>query len=66
MLLLYIILLAVLFFVIKLYIKLSKEEKKEEAEIQKRLDDALIYDPETKTKITLEEAEKGEWAVTKL
>ncbi len=42
---------------------ISAKEKKEAAILKKRLEDPRIYDPETDTYITLEEAESGVWDV---
>ncbi|MCR5862906.1 hypothetical protein LRS05_12520 [Flavobacterium sp. J372] len=39
----------------------SKSEKVEEKRLQESLEDVLIYDPETGAKITLEQAESGNW-----
>ncbi|MFC4635339.1 hypothetical protein ACFO3O_15625 [Dokdonia ponticola] len=52
----------VLFFIISLADRpIYKEEKESEALLKKRLEDPRIYDPETDTYITLEEAESGIW-----
>ncbi len=52
----------IFFFVVSIGNKpIYKEEKEDEALLKKRLEDTRIYDPETDTYITLEEAESGIW-----
>lgn len=41
----------------------TRSEREEEEKILRSLQDSYIYDPETNSKITLEEAESGEWEV---
>lgn len=53
---------AILLFIVFIGDKpMSAKEKKEAAILKKRLEDPRIYDPETDTYITLEEAESGVW-----
>ncbi len=49
------------FFFWKIITYKSKSEIEEENRLKKSLEDEFIYDPETGTKLTLEQAESGHW-----
>ena len=49
------------YFINKLSLFKSKAEKAEEERLEASMEDNMIYDPETGTKITLEQAESGQW-----
>ena len=46
----------------KFYRSMTKAEREYNNDLRERLKDELIYDPETGTRITLEEAESGHWS----